>query len=161
MSSHLFNSLHVTDIISIHLYYVHIFAVYANIWMSKTPFDRASLADFRTIEYFRYFRAMTWFTLYAVGPTRSVTSVFSVFGNIGRRTLGDYNSITLSRSTIRRSFILNMECIYHCFFCAFCIVSGEVDCRPVVMWKRRADYFGNPLQGSPPSSSILFSSAID
>ena len=36
------------------------------------------------------------------------------------------------------------------FCCAFCSVSGEVDCR--VCAKRRTDYLGNPLQGLPSSS---------
>ena len=36
----------------------NILAVYANIWTCNTPFNRASLADFRTIECFRWFTAV-------------------------------------------------------------------------------------------------------
>ena len=56
-------SIHLDMLYVCNMYTVNIFAVNANIWTCNIPFDRASLAYFKTVECFRLFIAMTWLTL--------------------------------------------------------------------------------------------------
>ena len=121
-----------------------------NIWTYNTPFNRASSADCMTIECFRWFSAMTWFTLYTVYAICNLC----IFGNISRGTFRrlQFRHIVLFPRFDGQSSTYGLGC--HCFAVNSAAYLARYAAR--CMRKRRADYLGNPIQGLPFSSLCRF-----